>query len=133
MLFLAIDPGKAKTGTAILNNLGEVIHKGIVSSANIKEHVVSVLNQSAISCIVIGSTGSGTLLQKELQAIAGSINTIIIDEYNSTFEAKRMYWHENPPKGLLRFLPQGLRVPPCAVDDYAAVIIGQRYLSSLRH
>jgi len=34
----------------------------------------------------------------------------------------------NPPRGLKKLLPKGFLVPSVAIDDWSAVIIGQRYL-----
>ena len=52
----------------------------------------------------------------------------IVNEYRTTDEAKKRYWQENPPKGIRRLIPRGMLVPPVPVDDFAAVIIGEKYL-----
>ena len=35
---------------------------------------------------------------------------------------------ENPPKGWKKLIPLGMQVPPVPVDDYAAIVIGRKYL-----
>ena len=51
----------------------------------------------------------------------------IIDEKNTTWEARRLYYLDNPPRGWRRFVPRGLLVPGVAVDGYAALLIIERY------
>ncbi len=51
------------------------------------------------------------------------------EERQSTLEARKLYFKMNPPRGLKKLLPKGLLFPPVAIDDWSAVIIGQRYLS----
>jgi hypothetical protein len=54
-----------------------------------------------------------------------------VDEKNSTLEARPLYWQEYPRRGLLRLLPISLLAPPVAIDDFAAVVLGRRFLASL--
>jgi RNase H-fold protein (predicted Holliday junction resolvase) len=57
-----------------------------------------------------------------------SIDILLVDEKNSTLEARTRYWQIYPPKGLTRLIPPGLRVPPRPVDDIVAIILIERYL-----
>ena len=50
------------------------------------------------------------------------------DERNTTYEARDRYFADHPPCGLWRLVPLGMQSPPCPVDDYAAQLIGERYL-----
>ena len=50
------------------------------------------------------------------------IPVVIVDETNTTLDARRRYYDENPPKGLLRLLPRGLLVPSAPLDGYAALL-----------
>jgi len=53
--------------------------------------------------------------------------TMVSEELTSRL-ARERYWEDNPPRGLARLIPLGLRVPPRPVDDYAALIIAERLL-----
>ena len=37
---------------------------------------------------------------------------------------------EHRPKGIARLIPKGMRTPPEPIDDYAAVILAERYLKT---
>lgn len=129
-MILAIDPGREKCGLAILDENKKAVEKQVVS----REATLSILkdycNKYAISALVIGKGAFGNKLGTEISQSGVSKNIIFIPEYNSTLEARKRYWKENPPKGLWRLIPPSLRFPPAPIDDYAAVILGERYLDS---
>ena len=52
----------------------------------------------------------------------------MVDEKNSTLEARDRYWQMYPPKGLGKLIPQNLRVPPRPIDDIVAILLIERYL-----
>ena len=51
---------------------------------------------------------------------------MVIDEKNSTIEAKNLYWKIHKPGFLLKFIPEKLRSPRRDVDDLAAWVIALR-------
>ena len=77
--------------------------------------------------------GDGTSSKEAIKNLKNQIKKVPIykiNEYRTTDAAKIRYWKDNPPKGLKRFLPKGLLVPPRPIDDYAAIILGERYLEN---
>ncbi|PIS28090.1 resolvase [Candidatus Saganbacteria bacterium CG08_land_8_20_14_0_20_45_16] len=126
-MILAIDPGKDKCGLAVLTLEKKVIERQIVKRSEIITTTLAYLHKYQIITVVIGASSNGKKLAQEFAD--NKIKCILLDEKNSTLEARKLYWQENPPQGLWKFIPTSLRVPPVAVDDYAAVIIGERYLT----
>jgi hypothetical protein len=55
----------------------------------------------------------------------------VVDETNTTFEARALFYEDHPPKGLLRFVPRGLLVPSAPLDGYAALLIVRRCRAAL--
>jgi RNase H-fold protein (predicted Holliday junction resolvase) len=55
----------------------------------------------------------------------------LVDERNSTAEARERYWQLYPPKGLGRLVPLGLRTPPRPVDDIVAIVLIERHLAAI--
>ena len=51
----------------------------------------------------------------------------IVDEKNTTLEARKLYWKKNPPSGWRRLLPISMQVPPVPVDDIAAEVLANKY------
>ena len=128
---LAIDPGREKTGIAILNNSDVLEHK-IINSEELVQTIKSLLEKYIIKTIIMGN---GTSSKKKYDLLKREFmdrDIVLINEYRTTDEARKLYFQENPPKGWKKLIPLGMQVPPVPVDDYAAIIIGRKYLKDNR-
>ncbi|MGK7894630.1 MAG: resolvase, partial [Xenococcus sp. (in: cyanobacteria)] len=56
------------------------------------------------------------------------IPIVMVNENNSTLEARDRYWQIYPPKGFRKFIPQTLRIPPRPIDDIVAILLIERFL-----
>ncbi|WP_270349330.1 pre-16S rRNA-processing nuclease YqgF [Megamonas funiformis] len=124
---LAIDPGREKTGIAILKNSDVLEHK-IINSEELVQIIKSLLEKYFIKTIVMGN---GTSSKKKYDLLKREFidrDIVLINEYRTTDEARKLYFQENPPKGWKKLIPLGMQVPPVPVDDYAAIVIGRKYL-----
>lgn len=124
---LAIDPGREKTGIAILKNSDVLEHK-IINSEELVQTIKSLLEKYIIKTIVMGN---GTSSKKKYDLLKQEFidrDIVLINEYRTTDEARKLYFQENPPKGWKKLIPLGMQVPPVPVDDYAAIVIGRKYL-----
>ncbi len=124
---LAIDPGREKTGIAILKNSDVLEHK-IINSDELVQIIKSLLEKYIIKTIVMGN---GTSSKKKYDLLKREFidrDIVLINEYRTTDEARKLYFQENPPKGWKKLIPLGMQVPPVPVDDYAAIVIGRKYL-----
>lgn len=124
---LAIDPGREKTGIAILNNSDVLEHK-IINSEELVQTIKSLLEKYIIKTIIMGN---GTSSKKKYDLLKREFmdrDIVLINEYRTTDEARKLYFQENPPKGWKKLIPLGMQVPPVPVDDYAAIVIGRKYL-----
>ena len=124
---LAIDPGREKTGIAILKNSDVLEHK-IINSEELVQIIKSLLEKYIIKTIVVGN---GTSSKKKYDLLKQEFidrDIVLINEYRTTDEARKLYFQENPPKGWKKLIPLGMQVPPVPVDDYAAIVIGRKYL-----
>ena len=129
---LAIDPGRDKCGLAVLNPEQGVLWHSVVGVPELFPISLQVTRQYGIRTIVLGNqTFSGEVRQivQPLLDQKRVADIIFVDERGSTEMARTRYWREFPPSGWRRFIPRGLLVPPCAVDDLAAIILGERYLA----
>lgn len=124
---LAIDPGREKTGIAILKNSDVLEHK-IINSEELVQIIKSLLEKYIIKTIVMGN---GTSSKKKYDLLKQEFidrDIVLINEYRTTDEARKLYFQENLPKGWKKLIPLGMQVPPVPVDDYAAIVIGRKYL-----
>ncbi len=128
---LAIDPGREKNGVAVVSAAGQVLCQSVVETGRLVAHLKELLARHAVTVIVIGNRTGGRKLSQHLRALGLEENRAIVsvDEDYSTEEGRRLYWRENPPRGLRRFLPTSLQVPPRPIDDYVARILAARYLA----
>jgi len=129
-MILAIDPGKNKCGLAVLDEKQQVFERRVLERIQLSREVQQLITKHRIRTVVIGRSAFGRDVEIELLRLNLKVNLVFIPETDSTRQARVRYWKENPPKGLLRFFPTSLRVPPVPVDDYAAVILAERYLKT---
>lgn len=125
--FIAIDPGREKTGIAIFFDEKVIQHK-IINSYDIIEVIAKLIDKYQITLIVMGNGTSSKTKYEILKQNFPLLMIVTINEYRTTDEARRLYFKMNPPKGLKRLIPLGMQVPPVPVDDYAAIVIGKKYL-----
>lgn len=129
-IILAIDPGRDKCGVAAVAESGQVLYRAVVPRENLSSVAEVLVSQHEISLIVVGNGTTSEAAVRTLQNINSfghKHNIVSINEYRSTDEARKRYWRENPPRGLMRFIPTTMQVPPVPVDDYVAVILAERY------
>ncbi|HKI57899.1 MAG TPA: hypothetical protein VKA00_01620 [Trueperaceae bacterium] len=121
-LVLAFDPGR-NLGAAWVGFDGRVERQAILAAADLER---LVLPPRALVLVGDG-TGSATVLERLRRR---GVVPIVVDEAGSTLDARKLYFRDHPPRGLMRLLPPGMRAPPRPIDDYAAVAIALRWLAS---
>jgi RNase H-fold protein (predicted Holliday junction resolvase) len=128
-LVLGIDPGTRKVGYAVVASDGAVLSQGIVDELHMLDETLRALAGSHRLCAV--ALGAGTnveALQHQLEPLGVPI--VRVNEYETTLRARMLYFADHPPKGWRKLIPLGMQVPPRPIDDYAAVLIARRYLTS---
>ena len=129
--YLAIDPGREKCGIAVLQEDGEIIFLQCCYTVALEEAVSQLLQKHAVDiCLVGDGTGSGLVRERigKLLQKSNNCDMMLIDEASTTEQARALYWRANPPSGWRRLLPLSLLVPPKPIDDWAAVVMAQRWL-----
>lgn len=125
---IAIDPGREKCGIAVLTIYKKTILHKIVRTSELLKEIACCQEKYMIDTAAIGNGTTSRDVQTKLKKENPLLKLNIVNEYRTTDEAKKRYWQENPPKGIKRLIPRGMLVPPVPVDDFAAVIIGEKYL-----
>lgn len=127
-LILALDPGRMKTGYALVNRQGQPIRLGVVETTSVVELLQPMLRDNPVEQLVIGHATGMEDLEVVLTAHFGQVPCAIVGEAQSTLEARRLYWEDHPRRGWRRLVPLSLQVPPEPLDAYAALIIARRFL-----
>ncbi|NMC32227.1 MAG: pre-16S rRNA-processing nuclease YqgF [Veillonellaceae bacterium] len=129
---LAIDPGREKCGVAVMDQEKTVLWHGVVATADLLPVGRELARQYGFHTVILGNQTYSGEIHGILQSLLDSpivLEIIFVDERGSTEAARSRYWQAFPPTGWRRFLPRGLLVPPCAIDDFAAIILGERFLA----
>jgi RNase H-fold protein (predicted Holliday junction resolvase) len=131
-LVIAVDPGREKCGLAVVHRTQGVLARQVLAVASLADTIREWSATYQTRVVVLGNRTASRGTRSVLTAIItpdGPLQVIPIEEHHSTEEARQRYWRENPPRGLWRLAPIGLRVPPCPVDDWVAVILAERYFA----
>ena len=127
---VAIDPGRDKCGLAVVDRGRGALHRQVVPTEQLISIARELLSRYECRTIVLGDQTSSATARQSLQPLLDQkkIDDIIfIDEHGSSQTARSRYWQACPPTGWRSLIPRGLLIPPCAIDDFAAIILAERY------
>ena len=128
---LAIDPGRAKCGVAVVCCDGVLRNRAVVPVQNMEVVVAEWTHADDVQTIVLGNSTSSRDWQEKVALWLPQMPVAIVDERGSTLEARALYWQFFPPRGWRRMVPLSLQTPPEAIDDFAAVVLARRFFASL--
>jgi len=126
--FIGIDPGRMKCGFAVVNDDGTRTRVDVVPTAEIGDRIASEVSAGPVAALCIGHATSSAAIVALCRTRWPDIPIHVVDETNTTLQARQLYFDDNPPKGLWRLVPRGLLLPPVPLDGYAAALIVRRYL-----
>lgn len=128
---LAIDPGNAKCGLAVVERDGKkvrLLHGEIVNTETLRQRLEELAQDFEFDQVILGN---GTTFRAAheivLKALPGKA-IIVVDERDTSILARERYWEYHPRRGWRRLLPSSLQVPPEPVDHYVALILAERAL-----
>lgn len=127
-LVLAIDPGRDKCGLALVSADEGIRFRAIVPTVEIGITCHYLLQQQPQAEVIIGEGTGRQVVTEAIRRILPDLVITPVAERDSTLRARERYFEDQPPRGWLRLLPGGMRVPPRPVDDYAAVVLAEEYL-----
>lgn len=129
---LAIDPGSSKCGLAVVRRDAEgkisVEHRAIAPAAETARTVETLHGQYNFSMLIVGSGTQSKNLVEAVREVVPSIGVLVVNEKDTTMQARERYWEHYPRRGWRKLLPATLQVPPVPIDDFAAVVLAERVL-----
>jgi RNase H-fold protein (predicted Holliday junction resolvase) len=128
-LLLGFDPGRDKCGIAVKGSDGRLYEHQVIASGEAIATCKSLCQTFAIELVVMGDRTTAKSWKTQLEAQL-SLPLALVDEHNSTLEARDRSWQMYPPQGLTRLIPPGMRLPPRPVDDIVAILLIERYLAA---
>lgn len=131
---LAIDPGSSKCGMALVtrDELGQIqlVWRSITDLTQLVDRMKDSKTIRGYDIVVVGSGTNSCNVVKLIRENCVGISILEVDEKDTTLQARERYWTNNKRHGWRRFLPATLQVPPEPVDDFAALILAERVLTS---
>lgn len=131
-LLLAVDPGREKSGVAVMtSDSAKLVYKVIVPTVELETSLISMLQQyQAISELICGNGTNHKFVFHILETLGKtrSLPVTLAEEAHTTEAARKRYFEFHPPTGLKRLVPKGMLYPPVPVDDFTAWIIGEQYI-----
>lgn len=129
---LAIDPGTSKCGMALVKRSSsaelELVWRAIVPSEDLASKIDEAHALAPFSLVIIGGGTSGQKAVHRVRSHIPSMGILVVDEKDTTMQARERYWTHHKRRGWRRFLPSTMQVPPVPVDDFVAMILAERVL-----
>ena len=129
---LALDPGSDKVGYAVVYydlSHGEMGIAYLSEMQRVFRRFCATDVDVRPQAVVMGRATAAAVLCRLYNDLQLDIPVRFAEERNTTYKARGRYFAENPPTGIWRLVPLGMQTPPRPVDDYAAWLIGEKYLS----
>lgn len=129
MNILGVDPGRAKTGLAVIDGDGHILWRAILAPTELGARLPRMVEEQSVSLIALGDSTSSRAARAAIEAALPHIGVRVVDESGSTLEARALYWADHPRAGWRALVPLSLQEPPEPIDDYAAAVVARRALS----
>lgn len=127
MTVLGVDPGTRKCGFAVIDGPStRPAALGIVPLEGFAARVKGLALAHRIGMVAIGQGTNAT--DVAAMVTAAGLPHAFVDERETTLQARARFFDDHPPRGWRRFVPRGMLLPDRPVDDYAALLIAERYL-----
>lgn len=131
-VILGFDPGRSKCGLAVVGVDRIVRYQEVVNSADAIATIQELQRKFPISLIVMGDQTTARDWRQKLDTdLPEPMRVVMVDERNSSLEARDRYWQMYPPTGLTQLIPQSFRTIPRPIDDIVAILLIERYLERL--
>jgi RNase H-fold protein (predicted Holliday junction resolvase) len=131
---LAIDPGRSKCGVALVRrnpaNRIEMLWHGVVPRETLLDSLRQAATVAPYQLVIVGGGTQSQPVVQEIREAMPSVGILVVDERETTLQARERYWEHNPRRGWRRVVPATLQVPPAPVDDFVALILAERVLLS---
>lgn len=128
-VILAIDPGRIKCGIAVVDHQLNLLEGHVVLREQLIDDLKTFVSKYNIQDIAVGSGTNSEKIIREISDELVELRITIVPEKDTTMLARKRYFEFFPPRGLLRYIPISLRIPPCPYDEFAAMVIAERFFS----
>jgi len=126
-MLLGIDPGTRKCGFAVIERLGAPPAALCIAPLDgFADRLAELIHTYPIERIAIGEGTNAKAIVDVVRATGLPFH--LVDERETSLQARARFFDDHPPRGWRRLVPRGMLLPDRPIDDYAALLIAERYL-----
>jgi RNase H-fold protein (predicted Holliday junction resolvase) len=126
-MLLGVDPGTRKCGYAVVETLGAPpLALGIAPLDDFRARLDVLRAEWTIEMVAIGHGTNASVVSAAVRD--AGLPFVLVDERETTLQARARFFVDHPPRGWRRLIPRGMLLPDRPIDDYAALLIAERYL-----
>jgi len=130
---LAVDPGTSKCGMALVRRDAagklHLIWRAVVPTSAVVPKLHEAYSNAEFHLIIVGGATHSKEVVAAIREHLPSMGILVVDERETSIQARERYWEFNPRRGWRRLIPASLQVPPHPVDDFVAYILAERVLT----
>lgn len=106
----------------------KLLWRAVAPRAEMIGRVKEATSIEPFSLVIVGSGTTSKQVVHELREAIPSMGILVVDEKNTSLQARERYWEHNPRRGLRKLVPSTMQLPPEPVDDFVALILAERVL-----
>jgi RNase H-fold protein (predicted Holliday junction resolvase) len=129
MTVLGLDPGTRKCGYAVVTGIGAPpLSLGIVPLEGLAQRLGEVVAATPVALAAVGRGTNAAVVVDVVRALGLPVE--LVDERETSLLARARFFRDHPPRGWRRIVPRGMLLPDRPIDDYAALLIAERFLKA---
>jgi len=129
MTVLGLDPGTRKCGYAVVTGIDTPpLALGIVGIEMLAEKLREVVAATPVALAAIGRGTNAAVVAEVVRSLGVALE--LVDERETSLLARARFFQDHPPRGWRRIVPRGMLLPDRPIDDYAALLIAERFLKA---
>lgn len=129
MTILGLDPGTRKCGYAVVTAVdAPPLALGIVGIETLAERLRQVVAATPVALAAIGRGTNAAVVADVVRSLGVPVE--LVDERETSLLARARFFVDHPPRGWRRIVPRGMLLPDRPIDDYAALLIAERFLKA---
>jgi RNase H-fold protein (predicted Holliday junction resolvase) len=126
---LGLDPGTRKCGYAVVTAVdAPPLALGIIPIETLAERLREVIAAMPVALAAIGRGTNAAVVADVVRSLGVPVE--LVDERETSLLARARFFADHPPRGWRRIVPRGMLLPDRPIDDYAALLIAERFLKA---
>ena len=133
---VAVDPGRAKCGVAVVSprpgHPRPLVHwRGVEPTGSVVDRVAELVAAWNPGVVLVGDGTQGRSVMRGLRMrLEGTVPVVAVPEENTSRRARERVVRDSLPKGIARLVPRGMRVPNQPWDDVVAILLAEDWFAA---